>query len=236
MTSRKTNLLFVSDSQYHRESIQKFTPDPVYYSPFFLVADKNDLWSHLKNDFEQLVFFAPKYFELNDRIFLKKLNEQYPDLKIVFCSKAEFALDAWNFNLFQFLAFPITHEAIQRTIKKHLTSLNQHSNKRLILRDQQKITQWDPNHLLYCKGGGNYSELLFINGSRMVVTRKLKELESFFSPFPGIERVGKSFIINLKSIKALQKNTISFLGSGEEKLILSDTYIKRIKCVLFGIE
>jgi len=69
-----------------------------------------------------------------------------------------------------------------------------------------------------------------------MITKKLKEVESPLAPFAGIERIGKSFIINLRNIKRIEQQGIEFMGPEKIKLSLSDTYTKRIKNLLFGAD
>ncbi|MFY7665014.1 LytTR family transcriptional regulator DNA-binding domain-containing protein [Flavobacterium sp.] len=68
----------------------------------------------------------------------------------------------------------------------------------------------NPNTITYIKGSGNYSEIYFDDHSKLVVSKKLKELESYFISMEFIERFGKSIILNLNMIKTIKGKQIQF--------------------------
>ncbi len=62
------------------------------------------------------------------------------------------------------------------------------------------------------------------------MTKKIKEMNLKFAPFPFLVRVGKSFIVNLENILKVDESSVSFCGYDKlTRIELSQIYLKRIK-------
>ena len=232
----KTTLLFLSNQKALQEAILHFHPDETYFKPFLVVPEVKGIWGHLGTTSNLILFYATSQFNLPERLLLKELRTKKPGIHLVLIAPEAVALAAWKFDLFHFIPFPATHQDIEDTLRKHIRITSSGALPKLAIRDQSGTTQWDLQQLLYCRGDGNYTHLHFIEGQHTIITKKLKEMQSSLAPYAGIERIGKSFIINLNNIKRIEPNGIQFMGQETIKLSLSDTYTKRIKDLLFGID
>ena len=57
----------------------------------------------------------------------------------------------------------------------------------------------NPENILYCQSSSNYTNLLFVDGSKMLVSKPLKEVEEMLSGFRFL-RIHHSYAINLKYV------------------------------------
>ncbi len=61
-----------------------------------------------------------------------------------------------------------------------------------------------PNEIIYVASDGNYSTLFLAQNKKMVVTKKLKEIDELL-PKDSFFRIHNSYIINLHKIKEFLK-------------------------------
>lgn len=58
-----------------------------------------------------------------------------------------------------------------------------------------KLVQQD--QILYCKAAGNYTEVFFTNGSRLLISRKLKEMTDSLTN-DWFLRIHQSYLVNMR--------------------------------------
>ena len=92
---------------------------------------------------------------------------------------------------------------------KNTEKVDQNLTQKIKLNANGKLFFIAPNRILYAKSDGNYTTLYFTNGEKLVIIKKLKEIDDLL-PNDHFFRVHNSYIINLKKIKEFQKveNTI----------------------------
>jgi two-component system LytT family response regulator len=95
----------------------------------------------------------------------------------------------------KFQNFQILKENIT---KENVTKIAVPSGNSLIFIDITKIS--------YIKGEGAYSEIFFINGTKTLVSRNLKNFEDILCTDNHFMRNHKSYIVNLEQIVALNKS------------------------------
>jgi two-component system LytT family response regulator len=69
---------------------------------------------------------------------------------------------------------------------------------------QQAIHFISPANILYCESDSNYTTLHFIDKSKMVVSKTLKEVEEMLLQY-NFYRIHHSYIINLKQVNRYMK-------------------------------
>lgn len=78
--------------------------------------------------------------------------------------------------------------------------------------------------ILYCKAEGNYTQILFLNGETMLISRKLKETSASLQG--GLfQRIHQSYLININHARMyLRKSGGQLIMSDGVKLPISKTY------------
>jgi len=77
--------------------------------------------------------------------------------------------------------------------------------KKITINTDGKLIFLDADHVLYVESDGNYSTIVMKDAQKIVITKKLKEVNSIL---PGNQffRIHNSYIINLKKIKEFIKS------------------------------
>lgn len=153
--------------------------------------------------------------------FLDKLSNK--DFAVVITTAYnEFAIKALKHEAIDYLLKPIDSDDLEDTIKKvkkHSSKLvNSNKIEEVLLNfnakfDKKKITIntdgklifLNADDILYVESDGNYSTIVVDNASKIVITKKLKEMNSIL-PENQFFRIHNSYIINLKKIKEFIKS------------------------------
>ncbi len=134
----------------------------------------------------------------------------------------EYAIKALKHEAIDYLLKPIDSDDLRETIakiKKHsdrnlnadklermLTDFNsKFDKKRITINTDGKLLFLDVDDIIYVESDGNYSTLFLQNEKKIVITKKLKEVDAIL-PEHYFFRIHNSYIINLNKIKAFIKN------------------------------
>ncbi|MEZ4855161.1 MAG: LytTR family DNA-binding domain-containing protein [Gelidibacter sp.] len=153
--------------------------------------------------------------------FLEQLNNR--DFAVVITTAYnEYAIKALKHEAIDYLLKPIDSDDLQDTIKKikkHNSRLVSSSKieevllnfntkfdkKKITLNTDGKLLFLETEHIIFIESDGNYSTFHMADGQKIVVTKKLKEVNSLL-PEHYFFRIHNSFIINLNKIKEFIKN------------------------------
>lgn len=153
--------------------------------------------------------------------FLEKLKTK--DFAIVITTAYnEYAIKAMKHEAIDYLVKPIDSDDLQDTIKKikkfkkrivttseveqMLLNFNaQLVQKKIIINTDGKLLFLLPEEILYVESDGNYSTINLENNQKLVITKKLKEVDKLL-PSNSFFRIHNSFIVNLNKIKEFIKN------------------------------
>lgn len=134
----------------------------------------------------------------------------------------EYAIKAIKNEAIDYLLKPIDSDELEQTLKKiikhknnntntveilekTLTSFNQKLNQRKItINTDGKLIFLNPDDILFVASDGNYSTIYTNNDKKIVVTKKLKEIEALL-PSDVFFRIHNSYIISLTKIKEFIK-------------------------------
>ena len=134
----------------------------------------------------------------------------------------EFAIKALKHEAIDYLLKPIDSDDLQETIKKikkynskmvssikiEEVLLNFNSKfdpKKITINTDGKLIFLDAEEILFVESDGNYCTIIMENSQKIVITKKLKEMNSIL-PENQFFRIHNSYIINLKKIKEFIKS------------------------------
>lgn len=139
----------------------------------------------------------------------------------------EYAIKAIRFCAFDYLLKPLNdtdlNQAIERVSQK-ITSAqsnlqeqwetldlnNNASEKRIGLPSSDQVLFVKTKEIIRCKGDNNYTHVYLIDGSKVLVSRTLKEFEELLSD-EGFLRVHQSHLVNKSEVKAYVKTDGGYL-------------------------
>ena len=146
----------------------------------------------------------------------------------------EYALKALKNEAIDYLLKPIDSDDLKETIakiKKFYTNnisiakveevlLNFNASlkhQKVILNTDGKLVFLNIDDILYIESDGNYSTFFMTKNQKMVVTKKIKEIDAIL-PENYFFRIHNSYIINLNKIKEFVKNEAYVVMESNEKI------------------
>ncbi len=152
--------------------------------------------------------------------FIQKLtNKNFP--VVITTAYNQYAIKALKHEAIDYLLKPIDTDDLKDTIvkiKKHNSKnfsaerlekilLNFNANtihKKITINTDGKLLFLENEEILYAESDGNYSTLYLADGQKIVLTKKLKEVNELL-PQDSFFRIHNSYIINLHKIKEFLK-------------------------------
>ncbi|MGK0430201.1 MAG: two-component system LytT family response regulator [Psychroserpens sp.] len=153
--------------------------------------------------------------------FLEKLTKK--DFPVVITTAYdEYAIKALKHEAIDYLLKPVDSDDLKDTIQKInkyntrfnnsskieevLVSFNEKFDKKKItINTDGKLIFLDIDDILFVESDGNYSTIVTNNQQKIVITKKLKEVDAIL-PDHYFFRIHNSFIVNLKKIKEFVKS------------------------------
>lgn len=152
--------------------------------------------------------------------FIQKIkNKDFP--VVITTAYNQYAIKALKNEAIDYLLKPIDTDDLKDTIVKikkfnarNYTAdklekilLNFNANpvhKKITLSTDGKLVFLESNEVLYAESDGNYSTIYLVDGQKIVLTKKLKEVNELL-PRDSFYRIHNSYIINLNKIKEFLK-------------------------------
>ena len=166
------------------------------------------------------------------RLLIRNASRQLGDLLISIFSAKEMALDAWKLNLFHFELYPPEHNSLIKTLAKTKSSKTSQSQN-LIFKTKEGLFKLMIQDLLFIKASGNYSEFHIKGDKKLVQTRQLNKYSGLVATHPDLERIHRSFIINLANIQKINGPYVKFFKS-TAPLEVSTKLASKLKKHLLG--
>lgn len=153
--------------------------------------------------------------------FLEKLNNR--DFAIVITTAYnEFAIKALKHEAIDYLLKPIDSDDLNDTVKKirkynsrfnnsskiqeALSNFNaKYDQKKITINTDGKLIFLNIDDIIFVESDGNYSTIVTKDGQKILITKKLKEVNDIL-PEHYFFRIHNSYIINLNKIKEFIKN------------------------------
>ncbi len=183
-------------------------------------TDPFEALRYLDNNTPDCLFLDIEMPTMDGFQFIQKLkNQDFP--VVITTAYNQYAIKALKNEAIDYLLKPIDTDDLKDTIvkiKKHnaknytaerlekiLINFNSSSvHKKITLNTDGKLLFLDNDEILYAESDGNYSTLYLADGQKIVLTKKLKEVNELL-PSDSFFRIHNSYIINLTKIKEFLK-------------------------------
>lgn len=180
-----------------------------------IVATFNDAiqaLSYITSNPVDLIFLDIEMPELNGMEFIRALQQPRPQI-ILTTSHTEFALEAYDENVLDYLVKPITLPRFINAVNKAKVILEKHKidhsdNETLFIKKGNLIVRVNKADVLWIEGLGDYVTLN-TEREKFVVHSTMHAIEQKFSSKEFI-RVHRSFIIRIDKINNIEDNCISY--------------------------
>ena len=183
-------------------------------------TNPHDALEYLEKNTPDCLFLDIEMPTMDGFQFIQKLtNKNFP--VVITTAYNQYALKAIKNEALDYLLKPIDTDDLEDTIAKikkfnnknfsveklEMAMLNFNSrsiDKRIILNTDGKLLFLESDEILYAESDGNYSTIFLTDGQKIVLTKKLKEVNELLPP-ESFFRIHNSYIINLNKIKEFLK-------------------------------
>ncbi len=111
----------------------------------------------------------------------------------------------------------IVSDKLERILKSYTKEVNQ---KKVTVNVDGRLVFLHINEIVYAESDGNYSTLILSNSKKLVLTKKLKEVNELL-PEAHFFRIHNSYIVNLDKIKEYIKSEGYVVLEGDYKIPIS---------------
>lgn len=162
---------------------------------------------------------------------IKFIQSKLPLTTVAFlCNSKDYAADAIQYEIFNYLLKPIKKVEIERILEKLIfiksndpqyrirdLILSKQPDSRLRFHTIKGYIIINPEEILYCKADGAFTEIHLINKSIELTFLFLSKVEEILLPY-GFIRISRSIIVNRSFIRKvfLKTNTVVLALNGEE--------------------
>lgn len=168
-------------------------------------------------------------FKLGDKTGFDLLQQivELPNTEIIIVTAYdEYALEAFKFNAISYLLKPVLPEMLQRVVSKINTRATSKSSKVIgnLLKTQQERIFYPSRDgydsllhqdIIYINADGSYLIIHTTDQTEIIVSKNLSFFETFLEKQPDFIRIHKSYIINKRHVKKIDKH-------GGLKLVLTN--------------
>lgn len=183
-------------------------------------TDANEALDYLGKNTPDCLFLDIEMPIMDGFQFIKNLtNKKFP--VVITTAYNQYALKALKNEAIDYLLKPIDSDDLEETIKKikryHsknytaekfekiLMNFNSNSlDRKITVSTDGKLLFLETDEILYAESDGNYSTIFLADGQKIVLTKKLKEVNALL-PKDSFFRIHNSYIVNLGQIKEFLK-------------------------------
>lgn len=154
---------------------------------------------------------------------------------ILISSKKEYAADAFDYDVSDFIAKPIKYDRFLKSIDKvrsitNTAKIDQEDSGIFFIKDRGRHVKLDVRHIMYIEAIGDYVTI-HTDADKYTILSTMKYMEKTLSVFNFI-RIHRSYIINLEYVKEFEDNTLYIK---DKMLTISRFYkpefLRRIKTI-----
>lgn len=183
-------------------------------------TDPYEALNYLEGNIPDCVFLDIEMPIMDGFQFMQKVKErEYPI--IITTAYNQYAIKALKNEAIDYLLKPIDTDDLRDTITK-IKKYNQKNdtierlerlligfnsnkvNKRITLNTDGKLIFLNSDEIMYAESDGNYSTLYLDDGNKVVLTKKLKEVDDILT-LENFFRVHNSYIVNINKVKEFIK-------------------------------
>jgi DNA-binding LytR/AlgR family response regulator len=209
----KFSSIIVEDLQTAADFLRRYCEKSgiVDVEAHFLNAE--DALAYLSDNLVDLIFLDVEMpgasgFELMDRLV-------YTPQVILTTSKTEYAYDAFQYNVSDYLKKPFTYQrfldALQKVEKKKQETEGEGGNDHIFIKADGKLVRLQNDDILYIESMGDYVK--FITAEKKYITHNtIKNLETKVDAHRFM-KVHRSYIVNMSRVDDIQENTLYIRGN-----------------------
>lgn len=218
------NAIIVDDEPLAQEIIETYisqVPEVTLVGKASNAIEANTL---LREQQVNLMFLDVQMPMLNGIEFLKSLER--PPLAILTTAYPEFAVDAFNLSVVDYLMKPIGLDRFMKAVNKAVAlhggkpregSTEEIEREYMFVKADKKLVKVDFDDMVYIEGLKDYV-IIRNEDSRVITLQTMKSLEERL-PSSKFRRIHRSYIVNLEKVRAVEGNSVEVEVKGQLKLL-----------------
>ena len=220
------NAIIVDDEPLAQEVLETFVaqvPEVTLVGKASNAVEANTL---LQAGNVELMFLDVQMPLLNGVDFLRSLDN--PPLVILTTAYSEFAVDAFNLNVVDYLLKPIALDRFMKAVNKAVAQRDGATGGAadaddpghrdyMFVKADKKLVKVIFDEVVYIEGLKDYV-IIRNEHSRVITLQTMKSLEEKL-PQGKFRRVHRSYIVNLEKVEAVEGNSLEVTQDGKKKLI-----------------
>lgn len=188
-------------------------------------ADAKDIIDRQQID---AIFIDINMPDLSGMDFVKSLSA--PPLVVFTTAYSEYAVDGYKVDAVDYLMKPFGLDDFKRAAQKvklrfdlmNTAAVSDSSDGSIFLKTEYKIIRVEINDIVYIEGMSEYLRIFTGNGEKpLIVLLAMKKIEERL-PSASFMRIHRSYIINLRKIKEINKNRVWI--DSDTALPIGDSY------------
>lgn len=226
--------IIIDDNEVALLTTKQFVSKSEHIQLLKTFTDALQALSFLSTNQVDLIFLDIEMPEINGLEFIKAMKQPHP-LVILTTSHPEFALEAYEHNVLDYLVKPISLPRFLNAIAKAQTMFEKHNidrieNDIIFIKKNNLIVKVNKADVLWIEGLGDYVTIN-TEKEKFIVHSTMHAIEQKFSGSEFL-RVHRSFIIRIDLINNIEDNCISYF----DKFIpigktYRDTVYKRLNLI-----
>ena len=220
------NAIIVDDEPLAQEIVETFVAQVPEVTLVGKAANAIEANTLLREQEVDLMFLDVNMPMLSGIDFLKSLDK--PPLAILTTAYPEFAVDAFNLNVVDYLMKPIALDRFMKAVNKAATlhaggrqgaeaSGEEIDRDYMFVKADKKLVKVDFEDVVYIEGLKDYV-IIRNEDSRVITLQTMKSLEARL-PSALFRRIHRSTIVHLEKVRAVEGNSVEVVVKGQTKLL-----------------
>lgn len=219
------NVITIDDDRLVNKALEVFLErsDGVNFVGSFL--SPLDAVKTIRDEDIHLIFLDVEFPDISGIDFLDSIPN-YCQV-VLMSSKKDYAVDAFEFDVTDFIHKPITLARLIKSIEKVNSNIESDvsvkDKKYIFIKEKSQLIKVDLSEVFLIQALGDYVTFQSAN-KKYIVHSSMKSIEARI-PEEDFVRVHRSFIINLKHVKSMEDST---LAVGDKVIPISKSYRSKL--------
>lgn len=219
--------IILDDEPFAVQLLKQYTEKVSFLKLLYAGTDVYKAMDILKNQSVDLVFLDIQMPELTGIEFMQTVHKEQNF--IITSAYQEYALEAFDFNVIDYLLKPITFQRFYQSLEKYTQWKNQFTKKEesadLIVKSDKKHYRIPLESILYIEGLSDYNRI-HTTDKKLVVYDNLKDILKKL-PSDRFMRIHRSYIVSINNISMLEGNRLWI--NDNTPLPIGETYRKQVR-------
>jgi DNA-binding LytR/AlgR family response regulator len=197
--------LIIDDEEMSREMVKSFVQQTETLNLLGVCADAIEANNFLTKNKVDLIFLDVEMPKMSGYDLIESLTD--PPMIILITSKKDHAVEAFEYDVVDYLLKPLTYPRFLKAITKAQESMSSSRIKltqedELYVRTDSKIVKLNLNDILYIEALADYI-MIFTDSNKYIVHSTMKGIQNRL-PKSIFARVHRSYIVNTSKIESIE--------------------------------